>query len=726
MTDTPRTTDTASYSSSFSGSDNGDHAGVGLSDPTVGKGRRAMLDLVNKLHSTGPSDLPQIAVIGSQSAGKSSLIESISGVTLPRAAGTCTRVALRFTVDENGQALGQARIVSFGDIIYDKAEVEDRLRRAQRAILNPRMRSDHFLTRESDEEKEPEGQLTFSSNCVELRISGPEVADLSFCDLPGLIASVGRSGNSNDIALVENLVKSYIKKPSCVILLTVACETDFENQGAHRLAKENDPDGKRTVGVLTKPDRIPSGEEHHWISFIKNEKEPLEHNWFSVKQPSSHELKQGITWAEARQSENNFFSSTPPWSEMDAMYQKYLRTTNLIKRLSDILSDLVAKRLPEIHDEIEAALRGVSEMLEQLPPPPSADPRADIMRLVHAFTKAVAVEVAGVPDPDGLHQKLRPAQDTFRRAIRGSAPAFRPYERRFADERSFSAPGFLENEDEPMEEDEEGKEIFIDELPGNFPWVVKQAYVTRFTKHWNAPAYALCDAVYRDLAVRVRHLTHEHFGTFGQGLLEQRVRLLVQELVKTCLESTKHKIDWLTDLERQAFTLNTHYLADYRDKFLAHYKGARQAGEHGDFIDRIRRYVPAGEGEDAISKILSGLVELGVAGVKPEDIPKLLPPDEMEPAIEIMADVRAYFQVAYKRFVDNIPLAIDQELVYGIERDMYSALMAGLHVNGPDGDHLCREYAQESPQAASKREELEKKLERLSGASEELLNLGRS
>lgn len=61
-----------------------------------------------------------------------------------------------------------------------------------------------------------------------------------------------------------------------------------------------------------------------------------------------------------------------------------------------------------------------------------------------------------------------------------------------------------------------------------------------------------------------------------------------------------------------------------------------------------------------------------------------------------------------------------------MERNTYSALMAGLHVNGPDGDHLCREYAQESPQAASKREELEKKLERLSGASEELLNLGRS
>jgi hypothetical protein len=87
--------------------------GVGLSNPQLSHGRRKMLDLVNKLQSTGyasqrppPSeltrlcfhasvgfdiDLPQIAVTGQQSAGKSSLIESISGITLPRASGTCTR-----------------------------------------------------------------------------------------------------------------------------------------------------------------------------------------------------------------------------------------------------------------------------------------------------------------------------------------------------------------------------------------------------------------------------------------------------------------------------------------------------------------------------------------------------------------------------------------------------------------------------------------------------------
>ena len=97
--------------------------GVGLSNPQLAQGRRSMLDLVNRLHSTGSVclsflltrlifllvqcsvqvdiDLPQIAVIGSQSAGKSSLIESISGITLPRAAGTCTRYVflLFFCID---------------------------------------------------------------------------------------------------------------------------------------------------------------------------------------------------------------------------------------------------------------------------------------------------------------------------------------------------------------------------------------------------------------------------------------------------------------------------------------------------------------------------------------------------------------------------------------------------------------------------------------------------
>ena len=136
----------------------------------------------------------------------------------------------------------------FGDTIYDQSQVEERIRRAQKAILNPSRSSKDFLNNE--EEDDLISELSFSTNCVSLQISGPEVADLSFCDLPGtlryiflsfsscltslvnlpgLIVSVSsaRVGSSDDISLVKNLVSAYIKKPSCIILLTIACESNI-------------------------------------------------------------------------------------------------------------------------------------------------------------------------------------------------------------------------------------------------------------------------------------------------------------------------------------------------------------------------------------------------------------------------------------------------------------------------------------------------------------------
>ncbi len=78
--------------------------------------------------------------------------------------------------------------------------------------------------------------------------------------------------------------------------------------------------------------------------FHPQRREPLENNWYCVKQPSSSDIKNGITWTEARTKENEFFSMTTPWAELDPMYQRYLRTVNLVERLSNILSDLISKR----------------------------------------------------------------------------------------------------------------------------------------------------------------------------------------------------------------------------------------------------------------------------------------------------------------------------------------------------------------------------------------------
>jgi hypothetical protein len=226
-------------------------------------------------------------------------------------------------------------------------------------------------------------------------------------------------------------------------------------------------------------------------------------------------------------------------------------------------------------------------------------------------------------------------------------------------------------------------------------------------------------------------------------------RLVLTDHIKKRCERTMEQVVWLTRLEAKPFTLNEHYHCDYRDKFMAHYKGWRQNDRNSTLMTSIRNHgkppmfpVSRGSTPTGIDKIISGYTEVGVHGIKPADIPKILPSDPMEPALIIMADVRAYFQgllfcctaltlinlavrpsVAYKRFTDNIPLAIDLELIRGLKDGIDGTLYRGLGVSGPDGHRICKELVQEHPNVSARREELRKKLERLNTASQELVHL---
>ncbi|KAJ7580963.1 P-loop containing nucleoside triphosphate hydrolase protein [Mycena floridula] len=686
-------------------SDNVPMEGIGLSNPQLSRNQRRTLDVVNCLHSTGlvhafqvDIDLPQIVALGSQSAGKSSAIESISGITLPRASGTCTRCPTECRLTRSDEpwkciTLGQVRNESFGGVIYDKAAVEDRIRRAQRAILNPSTPASKFLSGDDEDPASPE--LTFAPKYISLQISGPDVADLSFCDLSGLIAS----GNETDIKLIRSLVASYISKPSCVILLTVACETDFQNQGAQQLAKEYDPLGKRTIGMYS--DRRTTYDEETWLSLIRNEEEPLE----------------SITWEQARSRENSFFLSTSPWNKLDPMYQNYLRTSNLLLRLSKVLSDLIAKRLPEIKHELDGFIDKAQSSLRALPREPSKEPLYDIANLLSEFSNDLAVHTHGIPRKHGLLQQIRGPQERFRKAIQSTAPDFRPYE--------------YEGSDEAQANDEEVeyRPIYIDEvmarvsesrsreLPGNYPYIVHVEFIADCVSRWKAPAMRLSREVH---ALALKHadtLIKKHFNAFEQGTLEQRVRVLIQERLDERLLSNEKEIERLIKLESQPFTLNTHYLADYKDKFMAQYKGHRKANMG---VMKVLESYPK-ISKDHLNAILSYLGVIGIGGVKAVDLAQLLPSDAMTPALNIMAEVRAYFQVAYKRFADNVPLAIDLDLVRGVEKDVLRALQIGLKIYGKNGSEICKELAEESPQVAERRLELVKKLERLREARKELL-----
>ncbi|KAI3603462.1 dynamin family protein [Moniliophthora roreri] len=285
----------------------------GISTTSYASRRKELLALVNQLRAVGAQgdlDLPRITIIGNQSAGKSSVVEAISRVSgnsfaavtfllthshnvqisLPRDAGTCTRcpidcrlsstssgwscrISIREEYDEQGKGLDEIKEIPFGGVIIDKSEVERALRRAQFAVLNPKIRRKAILS--STLEQLPSlitststKTNSFSRNIVCVDLEGPDLTDFSFIDLPGLIQN---APEEETIALVEDLVLSHVEG-NCLILVALPMTDDIENQKALRLARQVDPTGKRTIGVMTKPDMLGPGSKKAlelWLGVIE-------------------------------------------------------------------------------------------------------------------------------------------------------------------------------------------------------------------------------------------------------------------------------------------------------------------------------------------------------------------------------------------------------------------------------------------------------------------------
>lgn len=79
--------------------------------------------------------------------------------------------------------------------------------------------------------------------------------------------------------------------------------------------------------------------------------------------------------------------------------------------------------------------------------------------------------------------------------------------------------------------------------------------------------------------------------------------------------------------------------------------------------------------------------------------------------------------MAYKRFVDNVPMGIDRTLVRGVTRDLEGVLLSGLGVNGPEGYKRCKMLLSEPEDIAERRREFEKRQKRLLSAKEELIDV---
>eukprot|EP01116_Phalansterium_solitarium_P023937 TRINITY_DN8617_c0_g1_i1.p1 TRINITY_DN8617_c0_g1~~TRINITY_DN8617_c0_g1_i1.p1 ORF type:complete len:764 (-),score=155.95 TRINITY_DN8617_c0_g1_i1:185-2476(-) len=303
-----------------------------------------LLPVINKLQDVfntigqDPLDLPQIVVVGSQSAGKSSVLESIVGRDfLPRGSGIVTRRPLVLQLiylpvpESKGKAAGLSREpgVEWGEFLHKPSEMFydfDKIREE--------------IERETD--RMTGSNKGISSVPINLKIYSPHVLNLTLVDLPG-ITKVPVGDQPPDIEVqIRRMVRTYIERPNAIILAITAGNTDIANSDALQLAREVDPEGERTVGVITKIDIMDKGTDA--LELLAGRVIPLKLGFVGVVNRSQHDIMTKKSIRDALRNEQEYFSSHQIYRTIASR----CGTGFLAKQLNKILIHHIRDCLPEL------------------------------------------------------------------------------------------------------------------------------------------------------------------------------------------------------------------------------------------------------------------------------------------------------------------------------------------------------------------------------------------
>ncbi|XP_051269580.1 interferon-induced GTP-binding protein Mx isoform X2 [Dicentrarchus labrax] len=400
---------------------------------------RPCIDLIDSLRSLGVEKdlaLPAIAVIGDQSSGKSSVLEALSGVALPRGSGIVTRCPLELKMkrkNEGEEWYGKITYIGFEENIKDPADVEKKIREAQNKIAGP--------------------GSGISEDLISLEIASPDVPDLTLIDLPG-IARVAVKGQPENIGdQIKRLIQKYITKQETISLVVVPCNVDIATTEALKMAKEVDPDGGRSLGILTKPDLVDKGTEETVVNTVHNEIIHLRKGYMIVKCRGQKEIKEKVTLTEAIEREKAFFKDHV---HFQILYDEGLATVpKLAEKLTLELVHHIQKSLPRLEEQIEKKLIETQVELNKYgngPPPDTSERLGFLIDRVTAFTQDAISLTSGEELKSGVRlnifSMLRKEFAAWKEMIERSGVTFNwniekevaQYERKY---RGRELPGFI-------------------------------------------------------------------------------------------------------------------------------------------------------------------------------------------------------------------------------------------------------------------------------------------
>lgn len=290
--------------------------------------------------------LSSIVVVGGQSSGKSSVLEAVVGRDfLPRGTGIVTRRPLVLNLvhldDNNAKEYGEfmhKQGNKFFDFDKIRQEIEDETERLLRTVP---------------------GNKAVSPVPIYLTVYSPMVPNLTLVDMPGL-TKVPIDGQPPSIVQdLEDMCRQYIKGDNAIILAVTPANADLATSDALRIAREVDPPGDRTIGVLTKVDIMDKGTDCREILMGKSLR--LKHGWVAVVNRGQADINKRMSMTDARAREIEFFRSSDSYRDLDN-----IGTTYLANKLSNHLINEITRKLPDIQSYVDKTIHDYQSQLKSL------------------------------------------------------------------------------------------------------------------------------------------------------------------------------------------------------------------------------------------------------------------------------------------------------------------------------------------------------------------------
>ncbi|KAH1345236.1 hypothetical protein KXX25_009504 [Aspergillus fumigatus] len=619
------------------------------------------LNQVDRIRANGVGDhiaLPQLVVCGDQSAGKSSVLEGISGIPFPRQDGVCTRFAteiiLRHEPNHRRNTATilphisrteeeKAKLSAFRREVSDLAQLPGIIEEAARLMGVQGM---------NDLADAP----TFAADVLRLEIVGDTGLHLTLVDLPGLISV---SENDDDVQLVGDLVNSYLENSRSIILAVVPASSDVDTQSIIQRARRFDKDGFRTVGIITKPDLINDGTEGRIAKLANNaDRTKLRLGFFLVKNPRPIDLEKGMTTAERRKVEAEFFAH-PPWNKL-GLDPSRVGIDNLRIFMQDLLDRHIERELPKVRKDVAQLLHDINKELMDLGDPRTspAQIRMYLTRIATDFQNLVQAGVEGTyGNRDSFFHEIDDERDChrLRAAIHAENGKFAAYMRRHGQKRKVIS---AELQEDTETETEAGQILVAKEQMS--AWIKKIYDRTRGRELPGNGNHALLSELFHEQSSRWGDIARDHVNAITDLVYQfvqsacafvikdtnarQTISSIITEKLGDNAKGALHELSkLLADEAGYPITYNHYYTDNVQRARNNRWRQDLRTSLNNAITQDWNSRFHVNNSPDEISRLVTSLQNHHI-----------IVDMEERACYEAEMDLDAYYKVARKTFVDNV------------------------------------------------------------------------